>query len=333
MDDPTRDLAPWRSGLLTAGQDMRSIHLVILAFATVLLAAACSEEDGDGATGGDVLARVAGQPVSEASFAAWLDHRAGDRGPASEGQYKSALDDMIESLLIADIARERGVTESEGFKAKLALIRATAKAQEQALMRSELIARLEASGVPDDASLNAFYDTQKTRFLARAMELAELRFASIDRARDAVAALRRQPQTDEGFHGGDAAGGERVALGWVTRTALPATHRAALSGLRAGAPVSRAFAVDDGAVVLVLYGEREAVPRPFAEVRAQLGRELSQRKAASALDELLATAREEVSIDEMKLTEFASIRLRTALPSSLRLRPPRDEDADADRGH
>lgn len=219
--------------------------------------------------------------------------------PGFEESRAARLERAIGTALLAQEARERGIADEPEVRAQLALVRARAALEEDALLAQALFERERTGAAPSEAELSAHYEQTQGRYLVRMMRLRVAKLAS----RAAAEALHKKLGKSGRL---DPANSEAVGPTEIQR--LPREVLPEVLGLHA--PGDRVVAGNalEGFSLVELVEYLPAAPRPFAEVREQVAREVSTTGALGAMEarakELRAEA--QVEIDEAALNDDAA---------------------------
>jgi peptidyl-prolyl cis-trans isomerase C len=240
-----------------------------------------------GAPQGEAVARV----DDVALTAPLLDVFARGRGldPADPAQRQQALDALIENVLLARSAQEKGLVARPEVQAELALVRL------QQLAGREL-AGLREQFRPEEAEIRALYDQEAARTGGIELHLKHILFA--DEA-GAAAALQRALAEERDFDtlmAEYAAQGARQArdLGWANLSQLPPELGEAARVLRDGEVAPTVVGTSFGWHVVQRVASRPYSPPPFEQVREAARQQLAERRLAEAIESLREAAEVEV---------------------------------------
>ena len=267
---------------------MKNIKNIGYAIVFVVLVSACASEepgpDGSaavlaGAPDGPVVATVNGEAVTMQVLEAFARGRKLD--PANPEQHAQALEQLIETVLLAQDARAAGLPGQPEVQAELALARAL-------LLSGRRLDAFRDEIQIGDAELQAYYQQEVDRAGNVEVHLQHMLFASEDAALEA-AGRALQPDADfDALMGEYGSGKDQQArdLGWANLAQLPAEIGAAAQHLADGqvapVPIQSRF----GWHVLRRVESRPFQPPPFEQVRDGARRHLVERAVAEKLKAL-----------------------------------------------
>ncbi len=292
---------------------------VLALLACLALLAACGG-DGDGGTTSSpaVLARVDGEPVTQADVDQVLaERRLAGQAVDTKKAAKAALDEAIERVLVtreaerlglsvgdADIrARIGEVRDRLGGADLLAAMLESVKMTQQQLRDGSsyglLRDRLRDAKFPDvaagDAAVRSFYERHRDEVFTEpaAVRLGSIAFRGINAANGVHEKLVKGAAFDEmaRMYSVDPATKQSGGmLGWVRADSLPGPLAEAVARLEPG-QLSDVVEGPGGWYVLKLYDRRAEQVTPFAKVEAALRKELDQRARLKELERWLERAR------------------------------------------
>lgn len=263
--------------------------------ALLLLAAGCSDPgektDGDGRAALDspTLASVNGEEVTEALLDAYLRAR-GTNDPSPE-QRETALQEVVNLVLLRQGAEEQGLDEKPEVKADLALHHLSALATRQVREHNadnpitEADARLEYERTRDTAGTNEY---RVRHILLASREAAEQTIAELDEGADFAALADERSRDNREEAGGD--------LGWLNLPQLPQALRQPVRELEPGEHGREPVQTQFGWHVLKLEDTRELEAPGFDEVRQGVIASLQRQRMESYVEDLRAEA-------DIKVTE------------------------------
>lgn len=259
----------------------------------IVFASGCADDPAEGDAGaalvgapqGPVVATVNGEPLTTPL----LDVFARGRGldPAEPAQRQKALDQLVETVLLAQDARAAGLLEDPEVQAEVALARLLQ-------LSGRRIAAYRDGIQVGEPELQAYYRQEVERAGTHEYHLQHILFSGEDAAL-AAAGRALQPGTDfEALMGEFAVAGSGAEqardLGWANLTQLPAEIGAAAAqmadGQTAPVPVRSSF----GWHVLRRVESRPFQPPAFDQVRAGARRQLVERAIADKVKALRAQA-------------------------------------------
>jgi len=260
------------------------LYLVVFA----LVAGCAAEEHPDagaveavlaGAPSGPVVATVGGEEITTQVLEAFARGRKLD--PANPEQRAQALEQLIETVVVAQDARAAGLAQQPEVRSELALARAL-------LLSGRRLEALREGIQISDAELQEYYQQEVARAGNVELHLQHLLFASEEAALEA-AGRALQPGAD--FEAliaeyGNGSGQQARDLGWANLAQLPAEIGAAAQQLADGqvspVPIQSRF----GWHVLRRVESRPFQPPPFEQVREGARRHLVDRAVAEKLEAL-----------------------------------------------
>lgn len=261
----------------------------------VALAVGCAPDpgaDGSPAPGGPVVARVDGQPVTEAQLRAASGARPRRSAPVD---WNEALESFVTSGIIEEELRRRGLHESERYSTSLEAIDARARRAEHELARSTLVSDIEAGLEFTEEELRARYDEQRERFLTTRMRLRQITVPDRETIRDIqgrvvagedFALIAAQANLDPALRrsSGD--------TGWIEQRRMPTALIGPAHRLLEPGEVSEPFQDREGRWNLVqLIAREKAVRREFEPAKHQLERELRVIRSREILAKLVEERR------------------------------------------
>ena len=260
---------------------MRTVRFALLALALVGVWGCGEQRAGEGAGGGEALAKVGGQTITKEMFEEEISflppfQRKEMESPQGKQQF---LDRLVEMELLYLAATDAGLAGNAD------LAREIERARRQILMRHYYKNEIEAKAVPGEAEINAFYQENiaefsvKERIRAR-MILSENRSSSRKlKGRlsegDSFAALAASESIDKPTAGEDGDLGWFTQDGYVRSLGVKPAFTEAVFKLKPG-EVSEPIEVDGKGWALVLVEEREpAGQKEIADVRDDIVRRLT----------------------------------------------------------
>jgi parvulin-like peptidyl-prolyl isomerase len=258
---------------------------------------------GRDASSSPVVARVDGVAITRDELDELSQMLASRRPGRPEPDRDDALEAWIQSRLLHEELRARGLQDDADYRSRLEAVRARAWRSEQELARSSLVAALEAGLAISDEELRSRYEDSEQRFLTTRLHL---RLISVP-DRDTILGVRKQLAEGAAFEdlarqanldpalrqkGGD--------LGWLEQRKLPTGLIGPAHRLVDPGQVSEPFRDREGRWNLVqLVAREKAARRSFDAVRDQLERELRVVRSREALAALLDARRASLSVERL----------------------------------
>jgi hypothetical protein len=236
-----------------------------------------------------VVAHIGSHPVTIGDLSA-------THGQPADPQRQ--LDMVITRRLAAEEARRQGLAKTGDISGRLVAIHRQAQAQEEAILRDALFAKMKSELKPSEQDLRDFYEKTKIRFGARELHLRRLAFASKHDAESALAKLGLQGRLDP-------VSSEEIGPEVIEK--LPPT--VVPEALQLQQPGDRVMVQRGGESSLVELVEiLPAEPRPFEDVRDQVEESLRTIRAQEAFAKEIERLRTEakVEIDEVVLRSLTS---------------------------
>lgn len=269
----------------------------LMPMAALLLAAGCSNPDGDGnaddaepaALDSPVVASVNDEPVTEAVLDAYLRAR-GTTDPSPQ-QRETALQEVVNLVLLRQKAESQGLDEKPDVQADLALHRLSTLASRQVRGHNEqnpiteADARMEYDRTRDTAGTREY---RVRHILLASQEAAQQTLAELDEGADFAQLADERSRDNREEAGGD--------LGWLNLTQLPEALREPVRDLEPGEYAQEPVQTRFGWHVLKLDDTRELEAPGFDEVKQGVIASLQRQRMESYVQEL----REEADI---KVTE------------------------------
>jgi foldase protein PrsA len=306
---------------------LRSLVVLATLILSASVPAACGDGVGDAtgtgaspSTGGEILAWVEGEPVTQADVDLVLAEArlAGEAGDAEE-----ALEDAIGRVLVRREAERLGITvDAAALEERLAAVRdrlggedaltarlqAAAMTREQlrlgaeyGLLRERLRDRKFADLSAPDEEVRRFYDENRERLFSEpaAVKLGSILLRGAAAAKGVAERLRAGASFEEmaRTYSRDRLTKENDGMmGWIQVSSLPEPLARAIEGLERGG-LSAATEGPGGWYLLKVFDRRAAKTRPFAEVEGELRLALDRQERLQALEGWLERERERVQIE------------------------------------
>jgi hypothetical protein len=216
-----------------------------------------------------------------------------------EGDRDALLHAAVGNILAAEEAKSRGLAGDPAMQARIALVRARARIEEDTLLAQALFeAEREALELSED-ELRAHYDATQHRYLVRKLVLRRVAYASREEAEAADRALGVTGRLDPRH-------AEPIAATEIQRlpiSVLPEATYLKRAGDRvvAGKP-------EEGFSLVELVDDVAADPRPFEDVRKEVERDLRLQRALARVEALVEARREtaELGVEEAALRDDAA---------------------------
>jgi peptidyl-prolyl cis-trans isomerase C len=246
--------------------------------------------------GAETLVEVNGENIDRAALAIFLREKMKAKpGADIPPQIQSAaLNDLINVVLLAQAAEQRGLTARADVSAALQL------------QRDQLLARLTAADytsnfTPSDADVEKLYAEQigtqpKTEYKARHILLktedeAKAVIAELDKGADFSELAKAHSTGPSASDGGD--------LGWFQSGQMVKPFSDAVAELKKGSYTKEPVHTQFGWHVIILDDQREQAPPTLDQARPKLISELKQRSLGAYVTELQKSAK--IRINEINI--------------------------------
>jgi peptidyl-prolyl cis-trans isomerase C len=256
-------------------------RMALVAALLIVLSACGSKSTTPVATAPPAVAKVGGQPVSQALFDYYVQKRTGQLPEKIDSGLKQRL---LEDLIAIDAA---ALAEEQSPKPGIE--------QEVELARLEVLGKAAAdtAGVyatPSDQELQSAYQAYVTAQPAQEYHVAHILVATealavrviddLSHGKDFAALARERSADDSKTRGGD--------LGWIASGHLPKPFTDSVSSLKPGQYTKHPVQTPYGWHVIKLIESRPAAPPPFEQVKAQLAVNLQQERREKFIQAVLA---------------------------------------------
>lgn len=261
--------------------------ILALCTASVIGLAGCEagNQNNDEATiktdfGGDRLATVNGQPVSDDLLNAFLSQYPNVDPESIEGEQRQQLTDHVINLTImAQEAQRRGLHESPDTQASLALNR-------MQTLSDSLIRQVEDEEPIDDEAIQAAYDERygdtreyKARhILVEEQSEAESLIEQLNDGADFAELATEHSTGPSGENGGD--------LGWFSPDQMVPPFAEAIQTIEPGNYSEAPVETDFGWHVILVEDSRDSEGPALEEVREDIANNLRQERVQSFVSEL-----------------------------------------------
>ncbi|WP_435104773.1 peptidylprolyl isomerase [Arhodomonas sp. AD133] len=260
-------------------------HLIVGAS----LALAASLSGAQAADPGEPVVTVNKEVLTDTEFSQALSERTQGRGgqlpPAQKRQF---LQQMVDLQLLAQAAKERGLTDDPTVVAQLENTR-------RAILARSLIQKVAEEGISDDAVQEAYDEQYADQSGGKEFKARHILVEDEDTAKDLItqldegadfAALAKEHSTGpSGKKGGD--------LGWFGLDQMVPAFGEALKSMDKGAYSGEPVKTRFGWHVIQLDDTRKAEPPKLDEVRGDIESQLTREKIQALVDDL----RNEADID------------------------------------
>lgn len=271
---------------------MRKQLIALLAIALAVATSACQSGDDQQDTGasgdqgskltGTVLARVNGEPITEAMLQRHVDQRTGGRGGELNAEMKrNLLTELVDMTLMAQAAKDRGYADKPEVQARLQSVR-------RAVLAQAMVQAMDPQNSVTDKELQAAYEEQyKTdgtkeyharHILVDEEAKAKKLIKQLKEGADFAELAREHSTGPTGEKGGD--------LGWFTADQMVPPFAEAIKALDKGEVGAEPVKTRFGWHVIKLLDTRVAQPPALSQVREQLLSQLARQKIEDTLNEL-----------------------------------------------
>ncbi len=225
-----------------------------------------------------VLAKVNGQPISQAM----LDAYAEERGLKLKNKkdYQQALDNVIDLFVMATAGREQDLHNKLRFQQRLAI-------KENTLLSNELITVWVKQHPISDEEIQQEYERQVQlagtlqyrlhHILLRTAEEAQQVMDQLKNGRDFLAIVQDYKQVQ---------GSEAGELGWVDKSQLPAPLADALNEMKKGDTSPEPVQTQFGWHVLYVEDVRDRPAPPLEKVKEGIRKALYRKQVEGYMEEL-----------------------------------------------
>jgi peptidyl-prolyl cis-trans isomerase C len=228
-----------------------------------------------------MVAKVGGQPISQALFDYYVQKRT--------GQPPEKVDTGLKQRLLEDLIAIEAAALAEEQSPKPGIER------EVELTRLEVLSKAAAdtAGVyatPSDQDLQTAYQAYVTAQPAQEYHVAHILVATealavraideLNHGKDFAALAKERSADDSKTRGGD--------LGWIVPGHLPKAFTDSVSTLKPGQYTKQPVQTPYGWHVVKLMEARPATPPPFEQVKAQLAVNLQQERREKFIQAVLA---------------------------------------------
>jgi hypothetical protein len=258
-----------------------------------ILVLSCSgSEPANRDAAGAAIARLGSRTIDAAEIVATSRIR-------RESDRDALLRAAVGNVLAAEEAKSRGLADDPATQARIALIRARARIEEDSLLAQALYEAERAALAPTDAELLAHYEQTKHRYLVRKLVLRRVAYPSRDEAEAADRALGSEGRLD-------AASAETMPATEIQR--LPASVLPEATYLKQPGDRVVAGKPEEGFSLVELVDDVVAEPRPFEDVRREVERDLRIQQALARVEGLVESrrAKAELEVDEEMLRDDAT---------------------------
>lgn len=216
-----------------------------------------------------------------------------------ETDREALLRAAVGNILAAEEAKSRGLADDPAIRARIALLRARARIEEDSLLAQVLFEAERAAIEPTDEELRAHYEETKSRYLVRKMVLRRIAYASREDAEAADRTLGPDGRLDP-------AHAEDIAATEIQK--LPISVLPEATFLRRPGDRAVAGKAEEGFSLVELVDDVAAEARPFEQVRERVREDLRIQRALARIEALVEERRKtaEVEIDEAALRDDAA---------------------------
>lgn len=251
-----------------------------------LLTAGCGQETADEQSSDErqiqIVATVNDEPISETMLQLHILRRTGKNPDRiDEEQRETLLLELVEMTLIAQDARERGLTDNETVRAQMRNL-------QYAVLAQAMLEELKREPVATDEMLVRFdqlmdQESQRQEYHARHILVtdeadAEALIEELDNGEDFGALAQRHSHGPTAARGGD--------LGWFVPGDMVRPFGEAVMELEVGEHTREPVRTRYGFHVIKLEGQRDREPPRFEDVSEQLRQALTQERIEDYVNEL-----------------------------------------------
>jgi len=201
-------------------------------------------------------------------------------------QKNQVLDELITMQLVSGQALKDGVDKDPEVAANLEVLRL------RVLSDGESQKFLKGKD-PTDAELHAEYDSDITAMDKTEYHARHILVASKEKAEQLIKKLKGGAKFEdvakaESTDNSKTSGGD---LGWFTATRMVKPFADAVKGLKKGETTPEPVQTQYGWHIIKLEETREVTPPPFEQVKAQVSKNLIQKKLVAYVEEMKKTAK------------------------------------------
>ena len=201
-------------------------------------------------------------------------------------QKNQVLDELITMQLVSTQAVKDGVDKDPEVAANLEVLRL------RVLSDGESQKFLKGKD-PTDAELHAEYDSDITAMDKTEYHARHILVASKEKAEQLIKKLKGGAKFEdvakaESTDNSKTSGGD---LGWFTATRMVKPFADAVKGLKKGETTPEPVQTQYGWHIIKLEETREVTPPPFEQVKAQVSKNLIQKKLVAYVEEMKKTAK------------------------------------------
>jgi peptidyl-prolyl cis-trans isomerase C len=201
-------------------------------------------------------------------------------------QKNQVLDELITMQLVSAQALKDGVDKDPEVAANLEVLRL------RVLSDGESQKFLKGKD-PTDAELHAEYDSDITAMDKTEYHARHILVASKEKAEQLIKKLKGGAKFEdvakaESTDNSKTSGGD---LGWFTATRMVKPFADAVKGLKKGETTPEPVQTQYGWHIIKLEETREVTPPPFEQVKAQVSKNLIQKKLVAYVEEMKKTAK------------------------------------------
>lgn len=251
-----------------------------------LLATGCGQDSADEQSSGEdqvhIVAKVNDEPISETMLQLHILRRTGENPEHLDNEERETLLlELVEMTLIAQDARERGLTQDETVRAQMRNL-------QYAVLAQAMLEELKREPIPDDELLVRFdqlmdHESQRQEYHARHIlvtdeEDAQAVIEELDGGEDFAALAERHSRGPTAARGGD--------LGWFVPGEMVRSFGEAVMDLEVGEHTREPVRTRYGYHVIKLEGQRDRKPPRFEEVSDQLRQSMTQERIEEYVKEL-----------------------------------------------
>lgn len=271
---------------------MKTLRLVTLAAASLLLAACQAKTDAAGAAADDPskkpVATVAGKPITQGMFDTYVKSATGRTVADLEPELKQrALDSLISMHVLSAQAEKDGLDKETDMAARLQLDRMN-------MLQQALAEKYLKDKTPTEQELRAEYDTQvaqlsrneyRARHILVPTEIAATQILERLRKGEKFETLAKDSLDASRDRGGD--------LGWFSPSSMVKPFAEAVVALKKGETIAKPVQTQFGWHIIRVDDIREVQPPPFEQVKEQLNQAVLAKKLRTYSDELAKAAKVE----------------------------------------
>jgi peptidyl-prolyl cis-trans isomerase C len=272
---------------------MRTQRLPLLLLTAVAMLAACTKPAGDAAKPATpaakpsaTVATVNGQAITAEQFDVFVEAVTGK--PAAEApaeQKTQMLDQLINMVLVAQVAEKNGLQNDPATKARIHLLttQMLAQAESEKYMKAHPVSDSEVKAEYDAQVAQMPMEYKARHILVETKEKAEAIIKELAAGADFAKLAARDSMDPSGKSGGD--------LGWFNPQSMVKPFADAVAALKKGETTKQPVETQYGWHVIQLEDTRAPSAPAFEDVKPQVKTLAERKKMQAYLDEIRKTAK------------------------------------------